>query len=343
MTVLTQELASLKHLLQPTPNFSMTPLSQFHKSPRVAVIGAGRVGSTLAQRLAEKQVADIVLLDIVPGVPQGIALDLMEARGIERHDCQLTGTNDYEDLQDADVVVITAGKPRQPGMSREDLLEINGRIVAEAAKRAIAQAPHAVLLVVTNPLDAMAYLAWKATGLPPERVIGMAGVLDSARFQTFIAMELGVSILDITTMVLGSHGDAMLPLPRYCTVNGIPITELLSPEAIERIVDRTRNGGAEIVKLMQSGSAFYAPASAASLMVEAILADRSRLIPATCYLQGEYGLQDVYLGVPCRLGRQGVEEVIELSLTAMEQQTLQESAAIIRRQIDRIQPLMTTF
>ncbi|MEM8603711.1 MAG: malate dehydrogenase [Cyanobacteria bacterium P01_H01_bin.121] len=309
-------------------------------SPRVAVIGAGKVGSTLAQRLAEHQVADVVLLDIVTGIPQGIALDLMEARGVERHDCHLIGTNDYADLHDIDVAVITAGKPRQPGMSREDLLDINGQIVATAARRVIAQSPHAILLIVTNPLDAMAYLAWKVTNLPQQQVIGMAGVLDSARFQTFIALELGVSVLDITTMVLGSHGDAMLPLPRYCTVNGIPITALLSADKIQHIVERTRHAGAEIVQLMQTGGAYFAPASAACLMVEAILADRARLVPAACYLQGEYGLNDLYLGVPCIVGRQGVERVVELPLTDQEQAELEASAAIIQRQLQRIQPLV---
>jgi malate dehydrogenase len=291
----------------------------------------------------EKQIAHGVLLDIVPGLPQGIALDLMEARGIERHDCTLMGTNDYDDLQDMDLMVITAGKPRKPGMNRADLLEINGKIVAEAAKQAISRSPNAILLVVTNPLDAMTYTAWKASELPPHRVLGMAGVLDSARLQTFIALELGVSILDVTTMVLGSHGDAMVPLPRYCTVNGIPITELLATEAIQRIVARTQQGGAEIVKLMQTGSAFYAPAAAACLMVEAILTDRSRVVPATCYLQGEYGLRDLYLGVPARLGRRGIEEILELKLQPSELATLGRSATTIQNQIAALQPLLSSL
>ena len=225
-------------------------MNGFESQPKVAIIGAGRVGSTLAQRLAEKNIADVVLLDIVPGLPQGIALDLMEARGLERHDRQITGTNAYEDLQGVDVIVITAGKARTPGMSRDDLLLTNARIVGDAARQAAQQSPQAIFVVVTNPLDVMTYLTWQESGFPPERVLGMAGVLDSARFQTFIAMELGVSIADVTAMVLGSHGDAMLPLPRYCTVNGIAITDLLSNDRIEQLVKRTQQGGAEIVALM---------------------------------------------------------------------------------------------
>lgn len=307
--------------------------------PRVAVIGAGKVGSTLTQRLAEKQIADVILLDVVPGLPQGIALDLTQARGVERHDFEIAGTNDYGDLRAIDVVVITAGKPRQPGMSRDDLLEINGKIVAQAAQKAIANSPQAIIVVVTNPLDTMTYLAQKATGLPHHRVLGMAGVLDSARFQTFIAMELGVSVLDVTTMVLGTHGDSMVPLPRFCTVNGIAITELMDSATIDRLVHRTRFAGGEIVDLMKTGGAFYAPASAAALMVEAILNDRHRIIPAACYLQGEYGLKDLYLGVPCRLGRSGVQDIIQLQLTDEEQASLIEAAKVIEKQINRVQTL----
>lgn len=321
----------------PTPPQSSLPTPA---RPRVAVIGAGKVGSTLTQRLAEKQIADVVLLDVVPGLPQGIALDLTEARGVERHDFEISGTNDYADLQAIDVVVITAGKPRQPGMSRDDLLEINGKIVATAAQHAIAQSPQAIILVVTNPLDTMTYLAQKATGLPYQRVIGMAGVLDSARFQTFIAMELGVSVLDVSTMVLGTHGDSMVPLPRFCTVNGIAITELMDAETIDRLVHRTRFAGGEIVELMKTGGAFYAPASAAALMVEAILNDRQRIVPAACYLQGEYGLKNLYLGVPCRLGRSGVQEIIQLQLTDGEQAMLVDAAKVIEKQIDRVKDLV---
>ena len=309
-------------------------MSGFESQPRVGIIGAGRVGSTLAQRLAEKNIADVVLLDIVPGLPQGIALDLMEARGLERHDRQITGTNTYEDLQGVDVIVITAGKPRVPGMSRDDLLLTNAHIVADAVRQAAQQSPQAIFVVVTNPLDVMTYLTWKESGFPPERVLGMAGVLDSARFQTFIAMELGVSIADVTAMVLGSHGDAMLPLPRYCTVNGIAITDLLTRDRIEQLVKRTQQGGAEIVDLMKTGSAFYAPSSSACLMVESILSDRHRLLPTSCYLNGEYGLTDVYLGVPAQLGRSGLEKIMELNLTPAEQDQLQRSASEMKAQIE---------
>lgn len=312
-------------------------MSGFESQPRVGIIGAGRVGSTLAQRLAEKNIADVVLLDIVPGLPQGIALDLMEARGLERHDRQITGTNTYEDLQGVDVIVITAGKPRVPGMSRDDLLLTNAHIVADAVRQAAQQSPQAIFVVVTNPLDVMTYLTWKESGFPPERVLGMAGVLDSARFQTFIAMELGVSIADVTAMVLGSHGDAMLPLPRYCTVNGIAITDLLTRDRIEQLVKRTQQGGAEIVALMKTGSAFYAPSSSACLMVESILSDRHRLLPTSCYLQGEYGLTDVYLGVPAQLGRSGLEKIMELNLTPIEQEQLQRSALEMKSQIEIVQ------
>ncbi|HEY9298314.1 MAG TPA: malate dehydrogenase, partial [Phormidium sp.] len=249
-------------------------------STRVSIIGAGKVGSTLAQRIAEKNLADVVLLDIVAGMPQGIALDLTQARGIQHHDCQIIGTNDYADTANSDIVVITAGIPRKPGMSRDDLMRTNAQIVVEAAQRAIAHSPNAILIVITNPLDVMTYLAWQASGIPSHQVMGMAGVLDSARFQTFIAMELGVAINDITTMVLGGHGDLMVPLPRYSTVSGVPITELMDTETIERLIKRTRHGGAEIVELMRTGGAYFAPASATALMVESILYNQSRVVPA---------------------------------------------------------------
>lgn len=297
---------------------------------KVSVIGAGNVGSALAQRLAEKNLADVVLLDVVVGRPQGLALDLMEARGVERHDRSIIGTNDYLDTAASDVVVITAGIARKPGMSREDLLRTNASIVMQAAKLAIDQSPEAVLVVVTNPLDVMTYWAWKATGLPSHRVMGMAGVLDSARFETFIALELGVSIAEINATVLGGHGDLMVPLPRYSTVNGIPITTLLDADTIDRLIDRTRNGGAEIVNLMQTGSAFYAPASSAALMVESILYDRARLLSVAAHLQGEYGLTDVFLGVPVKLGQNGIEQILELELTAEEHTALQASAKIVK-------------
>ncbi|MGJ5632090.1 malate dehydrogenase [Nostoc sp. CALU 1950] len=303
--------------------------------PRVTIVGAGRVGSTLAQRVAEKNLADVVLLDIIAGMPQGLALDLMEARGIEIHNRQIIGTNNYADTAGSQIVVITAGLPRKPGMSRDDLLKTNAKIVVEAAKNAIAHSPNAIFIVVTNPLDVMTYLAWQATGLPRDRIMGMAGVLDSARFETFIALELGVLPADVKAMVLGSHGDLMVPLSRYATVNGIPITELLDAATIERLVERTRNGGAEIVELMQTGGAFFAPASATSVMVESILLNQSRLLPVATYLQGEYGLEDVVIGVPCRLGCGGIESILELTLSDEEREALYTSAESVRQNIQR--------
>jgi malate dehydrogenase len=319
---------------------SYSPCSEILcRTPRVTVIGAGRVGSTLAQRIAEKNLADVVLLDIIEGIPQGLALDLMEARGMELHHRKIIGTNSYADTSDSDVVVITAGFPRKPGMSRDDLLLMNAKIVVESATKAIAYSPNAIFIVVTNPLDVMTYLAWKATGLRCDRIMGMAGVLDSARFQTFIAMELGVCPSDVNAMVLGSHGDLMVPLPRYSTVNGIPITELLEAAAIERLVERTRNGGAEIVQLMQTGSAFFAPASSTCVMVESILLNQSRLLPVAAYLDGEYGLDDIFIGVPCHLGYSGVEKVLELSLTDAENTALERCAQAIRKSIDKTQEI----
>lgn len=303
------------------------------RSLQVTIVGAGNVGRTLAQRVAEKNLADVVLIDIVEGLPQGVALDLMEAQGIELHDSQIIGTNNYEDTAGSDIVVITAGLARKPGMSRDDLLQVNAKIVYEAAQKAVKHSPNAVFIVVTNPLDVMTYLTWKATELPPQRVMGMAGVLDSSRLQTFIAMELKVSTADVTTMVLGGHGDLMLSLPRYCTVSGVPITELMDEATIERLVDRTRNGGAEIVKLLQTGGAYYAPASSASLMVESILRNQSRLLPTAAYLEGQYGLNDIYIGVPCHLGCRGVEKILELNLTDEERKAFHVSAESVRENL----------
>lgn len=302
---------------------------------RVSVIGAGNVGATLAQRIAERDLADVVLLDILEGRPQGVALDLMEARGIEGHHRKITGSNSYADTADSDVVVITAGLPRRPGMTRDDLLKTNAGIIVEATKQVLEHSPNAVLVIVTNPLDVMTYLAWKLSGLPPHQVMGMAGILDSARFQTFIALELGVPSTDVNAIVLGSHGDLMVPLPRYSTVNGIPITELLDAPTIDRLVERTRNGGAEIVELMHTGGAYYAPASSAYVMVEAILLNQHRLLPIASYLQGEYGLNDVFIGVPARLGCGGIESILELNLSKSEQTALFKSAEAVRRSIDQ--------
>jgi malate dehydrogenase len=305
------------------------------QSRRVSVIGGGKVGSTLAQRIFEKNLADVVLLDIVEGMPQGIALDLMEAQPIERNDRQIIGTNDYGDTAGSDIVVITAGIPRKPGMTRDDLLKINAKIVVEASEKAIAQSPDAIFILVSNPLDVVTYLSWKTTQLPPHRVMGMAGVLDSARFQTFIAMELGVSPRDVNALVLGGHGDLMVPLPRYSTVNGIPITELMDAATIERLVDRTRNGGGEIVGLMKTGGAYFAPASSTCSMVEAIINNQSRQLPASAYLQGEYGLNDIFIGVPIQLGGRGVEKVLEINLTDAEREALHTSAESVRANIQQ--------
>ena len=313
-----------------------------YNSPRVTIVGAGRVGSTLAQRIAEKNLADVVLLDIVDGMPQGLALDLLEARGIESHNRQISGTINYADTANSNIVVITAGFPRKPGMSRDDLLKVNAKIVVNAAKNAIAHSPNAIFIVVTNPLDVMTYLTWQTTGLPKSRVMGMAGVLDSARFATFVALELGVLPADVKAMVLGSHGDLMVPLSRYATVNGIPITELLSQETIDNLVARTRNSGAEIVELMQTGGAFFAPASATCMMVQSILLNESRLLPMAAYVQGEYGLNDVVIGVPCLLGNEGIKKIVEVNINDQERAALQTSAESVRGNITRALEILET-
>ena len=303
------------------------------QSLRVAIIGAGNVGRTLAQRIVEKDLADVVLLDVIEGLPQGVALDLMEAQGLEYHNCEIVGTNNYEDTANADLVVITAGRARTPGISRDDLLAINAKIVADVAEKAFKYSPNAIFIVIANPLDVMTYLTRKVIGLPPQRVMGMAGVLDSSRLQTFIAMELGISTANVTAMVLGGHGDLMVPLARYCTVNGIPITELLDSQTIDRLMERTRKGGAEVVKLLKTGGAYYAPASAAYVMVESIVRDQSRLLPTAAYLQGEYGLNDIYIGVPCFLGCRGVKKILEVQLTSEEKEALHISANSVRENV----------
>jgi len=301
---------------------------------KIAVIGAGNVGATAAQRAAEKELADVVLIDILEGVPQGKGLDLMEARPVEKHDAKIQGANDYEPAAGSDVVIITAGIPRKPGMSRDDLLTTNARIVKTVVKNIARVAPETILILVSNPLDAMCHVAMEASGFPRERVIGMAGVLDSARFRYFIAEELNVSVESTHAFVLGGHGDTMVPLPRYSTVAGIPITELMSPERIEALVARTRNGGAEIVALLKTGSAFYAPASSAVEMAEAILKDKKKILPCAVSLQGEYGLHDLFIGVPVKLGKGGVEEVIEIKLTEEEKAALLKSAAAVQGLVD---------
>lgn len=302
---------------------------------QVTIVGAGNVGSTLAQRILEDNLANVVLIDILEGRPQGIALDLMQSRGSEGHNRTIVGTNDYQDTADSDIVVITAGLPRRPGMNREDLMQINGKIVIETVQQALAVSPHACIILVTNPLDVMTYLAWQVSGLPTHRVMGMAGVLDSARFQTFIAQELGVPPGDVSAMVLGGHGDLMVPLPKYSTVSGIPVTELLPAARLHELIERTRNGGAEIVQLLKQGGAYYAPASSVCVMVESILLNQSRILPVAAYLEGQYGLEGLYLGVPCRLGKKGIETILELSLTPAEQAALQQSAGAVKENIQK--------
>jgi malate dehydrogenase len=306
---------------------------------RVTVVGAGNVGATAAQRLAEKQLCDVVLVDIVEGVPQGKALDLTEAAAIEKHDCHLTGTNGYDETADSDIVIITAGIPRKPGMSRDDLISTNAGIVRNVTQEVASRSPEAIMIIVSNPLDAMCHVAYDSCGFPKQRVIGMAGVLDSARFRAFISMELNVSVENTHAFVLGGHGDTMVPLPRYSTVAGIPITELLAKDRIDALVERTRNGGAEIVGLLKTGSAYYAPASAAVEMAEAILKDKKKILPCAAYLQGEYGIQDLYIGVPVKLGAKGAEEIIEITLTGEEQQALQKSAESVQELKDLLKTL----
>ena len=305
---------------------------------KVSVIGGGgNVGASVGIYVAESGLADVVLIDIIEGVPQGKALDLTQAAPLRGSNARLTGSNDAADVRGSHVVVVTAGFPRKPGMSRSDLLKANADIVRNAAETVRQHAPDAILIVVTNPLDIMSYLAYRISGFPKQRVIGMAGVLDSARFRAFVAMELNVAAVDVQAMVLGGHGDSMVPLPRYTTVSGIPIPELMSAEAIERISDRTRKGGAEIVGLLKTGSAFYAPAASAVEMVRAVLGDEKRLLPCSVLLDGEYGLRDVFLGVPCVLGAAGVERVVELSLDAGEQKALATSAEAVAKDIAELE------
>jgi malate dehydrogenase len=301
---------------------------------RVTVVGAGNVGATLAQRLADRELADVVLIDIVEGMPQGKGLDMMEATPVEGSDSRVLGTNDYADTAGSEVVVITAGIARKPGMSRDDLLNTNYKIVKECTENALKHSPDAILIVVSNPLDAMCQVAYKVAGLPRQRVFGMAGVLDSARMRTFIAMELGVSVENVSAFVLGGHGDTMVPLPRYSTVAGVPITELLPPERVEAICKRTANGGAEIVSLLKTGSAYYAPSSATAEMVDAVLKDKHKILPCCCFLQGEFGIKDLYVGVPAQLGQKGVEKIWEIQLADSERAALHKSAAAVKELVD---------
>lgn len=303
---------------------------------KVTVVGCGFVGSTTAQRIVEDNLADVCLIDIVEGKPQGLALDLMQSGPVRGYSSRIVGTNDPKDTHGSDLVIMTAGLPRKPGMDRSDLLEVNGKIINAVADYVKKGSPDAVVLVVTNPLDTMVYQMKAATGFDPARVIGMAGVLDSARFRAFIAMELGVSFECVDAMVLGGHGDSMVPLPRYCTVSGISIDQLMPQDRIDALVKRTANGGAEIVNLLKTGSAYYAPSASVVQMAHAILRDQKYLLPCACYLSGQYGIDGIYVGVPAVLGKSGVERVIELELAADEMASLQKSAAAIRKDLETL-------
>jgi malate dehydrogenase len=303
---------------------------------KISIIGAGFVGATAAHWAAEKELGDVVIVDIIEGMPQGKALDLFQAGPIEGFDARVTGTNAFEDTKNSDVVIITSGVPRKPGMSREDLLETNKKIIESVVAKVVEKSPGTMLILVTNPLDTMTYLAVKKSGLPKQRVMGMAGILDTARFRAFIAMELGVSVEDIQALLLGGHGDEMVPLPRYTTVSGIPLSQLLPKEAIDRLVDRTRKGGGEIVSLLKTGSAFYAPGAAAVQMAEAILKDKKRILPCCVYLDGEYGLKDICFGVPVKLGAKGIESVIQIDLNEEEKKLVAKSAESVKKSISEL-------
>ncbi len=300
---------------------------------KIAVIGAGNVGATTAQRLAERDYCDIVLVDIVDGLPQGKSLDMLEAGPVVGYDTNLIGSNGYEETSNSDLVIITSGVPRKPGMSRDDLLLTNKRIVQTVTEQAIAYSPDCMLLVVSNPLDAMVQLAYSVSGFPKHRVFGMAGVLDTARYRTFIAEELDVSVQDVQALVLGGHGDTMVPLPRYTTVAGVPVTQLMERGRLDAIIERTRRGGEEIVRFLKTGSAFYAPSAAIAEMVDAILLDKKRILPAAALLEGEYGIDGLFVGVPVKLGAGGVEQVIEIQLDDGEMRSLRRSADAVRELI----------
>lgn len=300
---------------------------------KITIVGAGNVGATSAHWASEKELGDIVLVDIVEGMPQGKALDLMEARPVEGFDVTITGTNGYEETADSDLVIITSGLPRKPGMSREDLLQKNKEIVSSVTKSVVAKSPESIIIIVSNPLDTMSYVAKVVSGFPKHRVMGMAGILDSARFKVFIAMELNVSVEDIQAMVLGGHGDSMVPLPGNASIGGIPLTQLLSKERIDAIVARTRKAGGEIVALLKTGSAYYSPSASVIQMAEAILKDKKRILPCCAYLEGEYGLNDIYFGVPVKLGSNGIEQIIEVSLTEEEKELVLQSGKAVKESI----------
>ena len=303
---------------------------------KVTIVGSGNVGATTAHWIVDKELADVVLIDIIDGVPQGKALDLQQSGPVEGFDSRLVGTNDYRDSADSDIVVITAGLPRKPGMSRDDLLMKNYEIVKGVTEQVVKVSPQCILIVVSNPLDAMVQTAYRISGFPRNRVIGMAGILDSARFRTFIAQELSVSVENVHAFVLGGHGDTMVPLPRYSTVAGIPITELLPQERIDALVQRTANGGAEIVGLLKTGSAYYAPSAAVTEMVEAIFKDKRKILPCAAFLEGEYGVNGLFVGVPVKLGQNGIEEIIQIDLRPEEEAALKKSAAAVKELVDII-------
>lgn len=306
---------------------------------KISIIGAGFVGSTTAHWLAAKELGDIVLVDIVEGIPQGKALDLYQAGPIEGFDAKIIGTNNYADTANSDIIVVTSGAPRKPGMSREDLIKVNADITRECISKSAPLSPNAIIIMVNNPLDAMTYVAYQTSGFPKNRVFGQAGVLDSARYRAFIAMETGVSVEDIQAMLMGGHGDEMVPLPRFSTIGGIPVTEFIPKDRLDAIVDRTRKGGGEIVNLLKTGSAYYAPSAATAQMVEAVLRDKKRVIPCAAYLEGEYGLNDMYFGVPVVVGAGGIERIIELPLNDEEKALLQKSADAVRSTIETLKTL----
>jgi malate dehydrogenase len=304
--------------------------------PKITVVGAGNVGASVAQYAVEKELGDVVLVDVIEGIPQGKALDLAQAGPVHGYDSTLVGSNGYDETADSDIVVITAGLARKPGMTRDDLLFKNAEIVGGVVEQVARRSPKSILILVTNPLDAMVQLAWKKSGFPAHRVIGMAGVLDSSRFRTFIARELGVSVENVTAFVLGGHGDTMVPLPRYSTVAGIPITELLPPDRVKALCDRTANGGGEIVALFKTGSAYYAPAASTVEMVEAILKDKKKILPCAAYLDGQYGVKGLYVGVPVKLGAKGVEQIIEIKLQPDEQAAFDKSVGAVRELVEKL-------
>jgi malate dehydrogenase len=304
---------------------------------KITVIGGGNVGANCALRIAGKELADVVLVDVVEGVPQGKALDILQSGPVEGYDVEVTGSNDYAPTANSDIVIITAGLARKPGMSRDDLLIANTAIMKDATSKAVAVSPNAILIIVSNPLDAMCHVAYSVSGFPKHRVVGMAGVLDTARFRTFIAAELQVSVENVTAVVMGGHGDTMVPLVRLSNVSGIPLTELLSEEKLKALVERTQNGGAEIVKHLKTGSAYYAPSAAAVEMAESILKDKKKVLPCAAYLEGEYGINGLYVGVPVKLGASGIEQIYEIKLSAEETAALHKSAAAVKELVDVIE------